>query len=240
MGAEKQKLALDWIYRWGWSSPTILDIVTSGARSGISLRLLRNKLLIDTATASGGVQDTPKKLLTLSQSGLEEVTRECLYLINYEIDAYRIDQSKLRHDGLTQLATARALKSGAITSFKTPHELAARSAKNIKQPDVLWIKSDGTRIGVELELSPKWERKLDQFVQSCIDSLNNDNENRVNAVHEIYLITDSKAIVERYSKAFTPGKKYSYWEKNSGNYWVTDSMFVVPSWMEGKVICDLI
>ena len=239
IGAEKQRIALDWIYRWGWSSPTLLDAATGGARSGISARLIKNRLLVATATEGSGVKGTPNRILTLTPTGLDETERHCLNLINYEIDPYRIDQTKLRHDGLAQQATAKALKSKSIISFKTPKELAAKSTKETKQPDVLWITDDGLRIGIEVELSAKWERKLDQFVHGCLISLSPNHRDRINSVDEIYLITDSNAIIKRYSAAFTPGKEYDLWKKNERGFWVKNSDYKVPDWVKGKITCQL-
>lgn len=234
IGAQKQRVALDWIYRWGWSSSTILDLATGGGRTGLAVRLVKNGLLASTKTESGGVKGSPNNLLTLTPKGLDEAERHCMDLIQYEIDPYRIDQSKLRHDSLAQRATATSLTSGTITHFKTPKELAAKSNKETKQPDVIWIEKDNRRIGVEIELSAKWERKLDQFVNSCIISMSTD-AHEVNVVNKIYLVSDSKAIITRYREAFTPDRIFKLWFKNDRGFWMSDKSKKVPEWTKEKI-----
>jgi hypothetical protein len=239
-GAEKQQIALDWIYRWGWSSPKILDLATGGGRTGLAARLVKNKLLRATKTESGGsVKGIPIHLLTLTATGLDEAERHREDLIQYELDPYRIDQSKLRHDGLAQMATANRMLKESIIEFKTPKELAAKSSKDIKQPDVWWLDKNGQRIGVEIELSAKWDRKLDQFVSSCITSMST-MANTINKVDTIILVSDSKAIVKRYTEAFAPGGDYWIWDRNDRGFWSQTKKMSVPEWVKNRIICHLI
>jgi len=239
-GAEKQQIALDWIYRWGWTSPKILDLATGGGRTGLAARLVKNKLLRSTKTEAGGsVKGIPIYLLTLTPTGLDEAERHREDLIQYELDPYRIDQIKLRHDGLAQTATANGLKSGTITSFRTTRELAAKSEKEVKQPDILWMAANGSRMGVEIELSAKWDRKLDQFILKCIISMSQD-AHPVNKVDSVILVSDSKAIVKRYSEAFSPGQDLWIWDKNERGFWSQTIKKTVPEWVKGKILCQLI
>jgi hypothetical protein len=238
-GAEKSRLALNWIYVWGWSSSAILDLVTDGKRTGLSARLVRQKLIASTKTESGGgVAGIPVNMLTLTSVGLDEVERLREDLLNYEIDPYRIDQSKLRHDYLAQRATVTSLKNQTILDFKTPHELAAKSAKGVKQPDVLWIRPDKIRMGIEVELSAKWDRKLDEFVLRCLQSLQKNQTNPMpNEVDEIAVVSDSKAIVKRYSKAFTAGEDLTIWGKNERGFWSQKKTISIPEAVTGKIQC---
>ncbi len=234
-GAEKTSLALDWIYRWGWASAASLESLTGGKRTGLSARLVRQKLVLATKTESGGgIKGVPIYMLTLTSAGRDEVERMRVDLLNYEVDPYRIDQSKLRHDQIAQTATINALDNGTIESYKTPLELSAKSEKSVKQPDVLWIQPDSTKMGIEVELSAKWERKLDQFVVSCLTSI------QENEVDSIALVSDSPAILKRYTKAFTPGEPLVIWDKDSRGIWRQLKKIEVPKWSEGKLLCKLI
>ena len=241
-GVEKTRVALDWVYRWGWSSASILDLATGGVRTGLAARLVKQKLLTNTKTESGGgIKDIPNNILTLTASGLHEVERLREDLLNYEVDPFRIDQTKLRHDQIGQRATANALKNGSILEFKTPAELAAKSQKDVKQPDVLWIDNTGQRIGIEVELSAKWDRKLDQFILSCLTSLKtNSNEYKANQVDMVALVSDSKAILKRYMDSFKPGAPLTIWQKNDRGFWMREKTIKVPASAEGKVICTFL
>jgi hypothetical protein len=235
-GKEKTRIALDWIYRWGWSSPSTLDVATGGKRTGLAARLTRQKLIKSTRTESGGgIKGIPIHMLTLTSIGLDEVERLREDLIQYELDAFKIDQTKLRHDELAQRATADGINKETIKDFKTPKELAAKSEKGVKQPDVLWINETGQRIGVEVELSAKWDRKLDQFVLSCITSMLN-SANPVNKVDTVAIVSDSKAIIKRYKEAFTPGAKLGLWAKNERGFWAQTNTYLVPLTTERNIV----
>jgi hypothetical protein len=241
-GAEKAKVALDWIYRWGWASPNMLDLVTDGKRTGLAARLVRLKLVTSTKTESGGgVKGIPIFMLTLTQLGIEEVERWREDFFEYDIEPYRIDQTKLRHDQIAQTATMSALKNKTIYDFKTPREVAAKSAKEVKQADAIWIQNDGKRIGIEVELSAKHSRKLDQFVWSCIKSLQKTPNNpKPNEVDAVALVSDSPAILKNYSDAFKVGETLQLWEKNERGFWSHGSTIKVPEWIKGKFVCQLI
>ena len=239
-GDEKTRIALDWLYRWGWSSPSVLDLTTGGTRSNLVQKLIKNQLVKSTRTqAGGGIKGVPSQMLTLTSFGIEQAEARSETLIPYEIDPYRINQSLLRHDEIMQRATAQAIKNKIIINFKTPRELAIASEKEIKQPDAIWIENNGARVGIEVELSAKWERKLDQFVRSCLTSLL-PNSSPTYRVDKIYLISDSKAIIKRYDAAFEPGQLLTTWEKDERGIWKIKEKNKVPEWAEGKIVCHLI
>jgi len=86
-GTQKMHQALSWVYRWGWSTPTILDALTGNKATGLSARLVRRGLLRKTRTESGGIlQGVPAWFLTLTNTGLLETERFQNRQIEYELD----------------------------------------------------------------------------------------------------------------------------------------------------------
>jgi len=240
IGEEKTKTALDWVYRWGWSSPSTVDMLGGSARRGLSARLVKNGLLRSTRTQCGGaVRGVPSFILTLTETGQAEVERFCENLLPYQLDQYKVRQDKLRHDHLAQTATARAVINGKIAGFKTEKELAEESAKGVKQPDVVWL-LDNNLLGLEVELTGKFGRQLDQFVYGCVHALVGNASQRPR-FHRIAIVTDSPAIKKRYEQAFAPGAKYQVWSKNSRGYWVSENQVrTVPDNVKGRIQCQLI
>ena len=235
-GLVKMRKALLWVYRWGWSSSKILEIVGGAQRSGLAARLVKRGFLKSTKTESGGYAGGPAALLTLTEPGLAEVEKHIdddADLLEYELNAYKIDQTKIRHDELAQLATARMLKDGSVVDYTTEAMAAAKSQNLVKQHDIVWTLKDGTRRGIEVELSAKWQRKLDQFVLSCLLSIKDKR------VDEVCIVTDAKAIRKRYTEAFTPGTKFGKWEKNDRGFWTLAGSHSVPDYAD-KVICLLL
>ncbi len=239
-GEEKVAEALDWIYRWGWASPQTVDSLSGAKRRGLGARLVRHGLLVATRTQAGGAgHGVPSLILTLSPTGQAEVERHRTNLLPYNRDPYKIRQDQLRHYELAQRATAGSLLNGAITSFKTELETAQRSAAGQKQPDVEWTFPSGIKAGVEVELTAKWARDLDQFILACLRSLAS-TEEKPARFDLIILVTDSPAIRKRYLQAFEPGRLFHRWQKNSRGHWETTGTSTVPNWATEKVLCKLI
>jgi DNA-binding PadR family transcriptional regulator len=243
VGQERAKLALRWIYDWGWSTPTAVELLAGGNRSGLATRLVQRGLVNRTRTESGGGhRDVPAYLLTLTEGGVQEVERWLeseSSLLPYDIDPYKINQAVLRHDTIAQMATIRALKNDTIQGYMTERQLAQRSESRIKQPDVVWIqKIEDTRLklAIEVELSAKWARDLDQFVHSCVLALSGDSPR----FDQIILITDSPAILTRYKSAFQSGNEYNLWERDQRRHWIATDSAHVPENAANRFLCKLV
>lgn len=232
--------ALDWVYRWGWSSPSTIDSLAGTVRRGLAARLVRQGLLRSTRTASGGgVKGVPATILTLTATGLSVVERVRESLLAYELDPYRYRQDQLRHYQLAQAATDQGLQLGKISSFQTEKEYAALSEAGIKQPDIIWFLPQGLKTGVEVELSAKWGRELDHFILACLRALQA-KDGQPATLDFIALVSDSPAILNRYQAAFQPGAKFNRWRKDERSRWEVADAVQVPIWAKGKLQCRLI
>jgi hypothetical protein len=216
LGRERLLEACKWVYRWGWSAPAVVDLL-GGSRRGLSARAVAAGLMSETKTAAGGVlEDVPKKILTLTDAGIALVEK---HLTEDELlepeDALRINQSTLRHDFLVQKATIKSLRDGIIADYLTPKEIAEASRKEEKIPDAIWIMPDNKKIAIELELTAKFKRKLDDFVWGIVTALTSNPPRFDGCV----ILSDSQSILTRYKSAFTPGKKIARWERDSQSHW---------------------
>jgi hypothetical protein len=242
LGRERIYFALDWVYRWGWSSPSIIDMTTGAMRRGLCAKLLKAGLLTETKTAAGRIlEDLPSKIVTLSEDGLAylEKYKDDQELLDYPLNPYKVNQSLLRHDLLAQRATLKNLLDDKIQEFRTPRELAAKSQPGVKQPDVLWINEAGRRIAVEVELTAKFGRKLDDFVWSIVLSLSQVGD-RAPLFDRCMIVTDSDAIVRRYMAAFKPGAIVNRWIKDTQSHFRVERKVEVPAHIKGLVLCKKI
>jgi hypothetical protein len=239
-GEQKVTEALVWIYRWGWSSPSIIDSLCSTARRGLTRRMVKRGLIVSTRTESGGaLKSIPNYILTLTKAGLVEEERNHNEQVKYIIDPLRIDQGKLRHDFLCQKITQDALHAGKIKEFKTEKEMSSASAKDVKQPDILWIFADGMRSAIEMELSGKWERDLDDFVRRLVLSLRSTDETP--AKFDTAVITsDAPKIIDRYATQINKIAKYNKWVKNARNYWVVENSYPIPEEIRNRILFKLL
>jgi hypothetical protein len=245
LGEEKERLALDWLYRWGWAWPEILEEVGGSKSNRLAARLEKNKLITSIAPEAGGMRHIPRKLIVLTKFGLSEAERFQKVLLPYETDAYRIRQTHIKHHVFCQKATMSQIQEAKKNpdtnfEFKTERELAQKSQAEFKQPDIAWFLNKD-RIAVEIELTAKWERDLDQFVSSTIKSLTTlkyTDGTVVNARFDLmFLFSDSPAIIERYRKCFKPGYVYYKWEKDQNEKWVKKSEHKVSESLNGKIQC---
>lgn len=238
IGALKTLQALRWIYAWHWSSPKLVSRVSGDNRNGIAARLERQGLVRRIRTDSGGAEkDVPSYILTLTELGVAKVEAtadEHLLLIPYEADPYKINQVMLRHDHLAQTYTLNALQGGAIKGYRTPRQIAAKSLPGVKQFDAIYILPDGERMGIEVELSAKWDRRLDQFVLECLTALR-DSPNNPRQAECIAIVSDNQHALKRYKEAFTPGARLSIWAKDPTRHWKIDREIKVPEWVDGKI-----
>jgi len=238
-GKERTRKAVEWIYRWGWASPTTLEILVGTQRSGLALRLIKNQLVVITKTLSRRTEKfLPGTFLTLTPTGkhLAEVNRE--FQMPYECRPERINQNHLLHDEMAQRATAERLAAGTIADYMTEREMQGRSMNCVKNPDVGWIYPDGLKVSVEIELSPKWERDLDTFVHSTLVSLS--TKSGPARFDRMVLVTDSPAIFKRYQAAFLPGETYSLWKKNEKGRWAAVQQTQVPIWSNERIMWKMI
>lgn len=236
-GLEKTIQAVNWVYKWGYTFPTILDQIGNVKARGLTAKLVKQGVLKETKTGlSAGFKNVPNKILTLTHLGVQIAETHMEIQYGYEIDPYRIRQDQLCHYLIAQKLTIGAVNNKKIQNFETEKEYAAFSTNGVKQPDVIWLGNNDDIIGIEVELSGKWERKLDQFVDACISALKF-NKNGDPRLDYIIIFAESDALLKRYKAAFEADYKYSKWVKNQRGYWQKDIELTVPNWIYGRVLC---
>lgn len=234
---ESRLTVLNWIYRWGYTSSALIQEMLGKTSGGYALKLEKLGWLSATKSQSGA----PAAFFTLTAQGLEEASRHADELYRYpEVDPFKVRQQLLRHNLLTQKITINALNSKAITSFETDRMFMHEGDKpGEKHPDVVWITDTGLRIAVEVELTAKWERDLDEFVIGIVRALE-DASDRSAKYSRFFVFSDSPAIIVRYHKAISPSANLNIWKKNHRHHWVIDQVIPIPEWLIEKVDFRLI
>lgn len=244
LGRARAGRALEWVYRWGWTTPSLIDrFFGNPNRRGLAARLVKKGLLIETACATwGDARGTPAKFMTLSEIGISEVEKNLLDandLINYQRDPFKYRQSLFKHGFLAQLATLQQLQAGKILDYKTESMAAMASQAGVKQHDVIWI-TEKTQLGIEVELTAKWDRKLDMFIAGSLKSLGliryGTPIQEEQKVSSIILLTDSDAIAKRYAYAFKSGNTIPFWSKNKYGKYETNQSLEIPDKITGKFL----
>lgn len=222
-GIQRAKEAIEWTYRWGWTTPTLLEILSGTTRSGLANRLIKNGLLSRIPAPSGGINSTPTFLLTLTQKGLETAVEITDELLPYQTDPHRINFKNVSHDELVQRLTSKYLcftqESGGIDDYKTPKQLHTWNADSTKIPDAVWVKGkgkDAQEFAVEVELSPKFKVEFDQFVTMTSKNLEPREGDPKPKFAGVYIFYKTTGLFERYQAAFQRGSKVPIWEREPG------------------------
>lgn len=222
-GLKRAHDAIEWVYKWGWTTPTVLEINAGSFRSGLANRLVKSGILNRIETPSGGINNTPSFLLTLTQRGLEKAVELTDKLIPYECDPHRINLGKVTHDELVQRITALKtweLDDSGIDDFVTPKSLHSWNENEIKIPDVVWKRKDSKgnleNFACEFELTPKHKHEFDRFVTMTSDLLNVKDSSGKHLFAGIEIFSKSPALITRYSGAFEPGVNIHLWVKEPG------------------------
>jgi hypothetical protein len=205
---QNQLKVIDWIYKWGYSTSPIIQQLLQKKSSNFTTVATRKNWLIKTATESGN----PNFYYTLSPTALDTATTYSEALYNYvEIDPWRVNQNLIKHQLIAQRATLNRLQSGRISDYLTERMINIEGDQlGVKRPDVVFIMNDA-KIGVEIELSAKWARKLDQFLLGIASAFEN------NLYKGFFIYAESSNLIERYKKALT--EPITIWEKDSRGHW---------------------
>lgn len=229
-GAAKRERVLAWVLRWGYSSADLIRRVAGQKKNGYALSLVKLGLFREVKTYGY----IPAKVYVLTRRGLEEALNSSADYMHYpEIDPSKVYMPQMRHYLMAQDRTIGALEAGAISDYQT-ERMFAEGKKDEKRPDVIWLHRS-SKIGIEVELSGKRERELDQMVQRLINSLRT-NEDQAVFLSEAVIVTTLKEIATRYKKAIQPGQPLMIWEKNKvSGKWEAKKKTTVPDWLSKKV-----
>jgi hypothetical protein len=231
-GQANKAQALTWVYVWAYSTPAILQLLLrhegmSWSTGAVDAGWLRK---------SGVTARERIKVVTLTEMGLAWVQARSNLLLKYaELDPHRMSPYTIHHTLLAQRLTVHEARASRISSYQTERMLAARSEPGVKQPDVVWTTKDGERVGVEVELTAKWDRRFDEFLLKTIKALTPDESNGLSKVDRVLITTTSLAILKRYRMAFGSGQPYRTWREAPKGRAGTASIEHVPSWVQDKV-----
>jgi hypothetical protein len=238
-GEKKRRRILDWVYRWGFSSAEIIRRLSGQQAKGYAAGLVKKGWLTETKTKSGN----PRFIYTLSETGRQEAEYFSEKLYRYpEADPYRVNQAQLRHYLLAQQVTVNALTNGSILGYETERMLLKEAGDQAgkKRPDVVWILATGHKLGIEIELSAKWARQMDDFILGLMRAIRPESLLQPASYSSFLIFTDSPGIFHRYKELVSPGSEVRLWKKNTRDHWEAVETYAIPSWLEERVHFHLI
>lgn len=232
----KNEIGVCWSYRCGFITPTTLDGILGIKRRGHASLMVKQGLFEETKTGFPGNRFCmPSSIFTLTEAGVAEAERYVMEYLPYDFNASKIASSpKLYHDCLTHEITKNALISGSIQGYLSGRELATKFEPGIKQFDFAWD-INGEINGIEVEITGKWGRKLDQFATEILEAIH------TGKVGHVIVISTSRALLKRYQDHFKVGNSIPVWVKNNQGYWrQSNQTITVPEGTLNNVSWQLI
>ncbi len=215
-GFEKRQQALSWLRQWHYSTNDMVCKLIGISDSGY-LAKLQHRGLVERVSAP----TLPARCVyVLTAAGLMETLAESDDLSPYPREPSRLNHSLLRH----QLAVQRTILNLDGLRQSVPERLLAASGKaGDKYPDAL-VKTDKTaphHAAVEVELTPKYGRELDQAMLAHLAALRRGDYGFV-----IYT-SPSQALLERYRLHLD--KPVQQWERDpSARKWKPTKRVAAP------------
>lgn len=231
VGHERALQALRWVHLFGWSTASLLEQLVSTNRGGLAAKLVKQGLLKKhLSPGGGGIKGTPLAVLTLTAAGEAYVTRYADSIDELNTYSPSIGWAQLRHDCLVQQLAIQAL-AAANGPMRIISDREARSRGIAgKIHDLVLIEDAGdTRIRtfIEVELTPKKGRELDNFVLGCCNSmLKAENAGDEVALH---IYSDSPALLRHYKQRLAANAKFHTWKRDNSGHYVKSDEWQVPA-----------
>jgi len=215
----------------GYSSGAIIQRLLRQAASGWAARAERRGWLQSLVPVAGW----PVRVYALAQPALELVESiSAVPLPPLDLDMNRINEALIRHNLITQEMSLLALQKGVAVRVESERQIAGFDRPGQKRPDALWHLANGRVIAVEIELSGKWGRHLDQFVARVVDALS-PVEGGPARLDGFQIFAASAALIDRYRVALAPGAPLAIWGKPDKASWKIVERRRVPPWVSNRV-----
>lgn len=235
LGHERTLQALRWVYLFGWSSAALLEQLVNTNRGGLGARLVRQGLLKKhLSPAGGGIKDAPLAVLTLTQWGEEYVCRYAEHIDDLHPYSSAIAWAQLRHDCIVQRLAIEALNNTQSSiRIESDSEMRSKGRKG-KIHDLVLVEDLDEDEGevkrirrlIEVELTAKKGRELDNFVLGCCNSMLAAEQAGDEVVLMVY--SDSPALLKHYKQKLGANSKFHSWSRNNSGHWVPDTPHKVP------------
>lgn len=207
-GKEKLLRVIVWVHRWGVTDAGIIKQVAGIEANGYATKLARQGWL-KTRLLPGG-----KRVFGLTERAVALASRA----VSLDwLDVANAPTGHLEHDLQVQRLVLHLIQTGwSVGEYKSERELATGAAG--KRPDALVRHSSGKWHALELELTPKFGRALDEFrYRICVLI-------QAEEADGVLVVCGSENQKNTYAKAFAAGTAFGIWEKGaSGKYCRTGS-----------------
>ena len=223
-GAEKQAHVLNWLYHWGYGSASTIVAASGAEDRGYTQRLVRAGLIRPVPTTRC---PTTATIFVLTRDGLEQARSQTEVHLDYpELDSRRVNQVNVRHNLIAQRELLARLPE--FHSWRSDRDFG-QNMPEAKRPDGGLVDTLGHVLGIEIELTGKWGRRLDQLAIRMVVSIAQEK------FAGFLVLCASNNMIERYRAVLAPGHQIRKWEQ-IGSKWVQRGCYYpIPKQIADKI-----
>lgn len=231
IGHERALQALKWVHLFGWSTASLLEQLVNTNRGGLAAKLVKQGLLKrHLSPGGGGIKGAPLAVLTLTAAGEAYVTRYAESIDDLTAYSPSITWAQLRHDCLVQQLAIQALAAAnGPMRIISDREARSRGIAGKIHDLVLLEQQDDIRLRtfIEVELTAKRGRELDDFVLGCCKSMMAAENAGDEAVLHVY--SDSPALLRHYRQRLSANAVFHTWKRDNSGHYVKSDEWQVPA-----------
>ena len=181
------------------------------------------------------------EVLTLTEIGLRTFHQQRGEDIDYpEINPAKINYAHASHTLEGQMAIKKMLMHGLICEYETERMIDPKNKLGPKKFDLLAILNAddyfGGKVGIEIELSPKYDKAMCETRKRVCESLLRTNKDGKPEFVSVYYFME-EPIMRRYQEVFSAGEKIFQWEPGPKGKFVKGKVDqIIPDYLSARIL----
>ncbi len=220
---EKIRIVIDLVSKFGFASPANITLAVGTKRQGTPTQMV-NAGILNSRSMSG--------LIVLGKGvtailGLTK--REALAAEAKPVDIWKVTSNRAAHTLIAQSETVLQMQGKIVNNPNLEFEkfeVEPQQLGETRRPDVVWYFFDKKnnqrfKINVEIELSAKDGRDLDQFFTKLLFA---------NVI--TFVVFEEERLLRRYvehAKTYHAAGSMPIWKKTNGAWWKLESQEPIPA-----------
>ena len=211
------------IYKFGFSTDKLITKILNKKATGWAASQVKSGWL----KRIESVAPHPGPIFTLTSTGLAWIEQHVKHIHRYpEENSAKIHWPSLRHNLFCQAFLVSELKNKKLISYRAERQNSLKIDKpGVKKPDMVFYGDDSTRVAIEVELSSKWDRRLDDFILKIARDLGYQGDKKYD---RYVIVSNSEALINQYRKAFEAGRYLRDWYKDDRGHWMCSVEGCIP------------
>lgn len=242
--SSKDYAVLQLICRFGLTTKKVASFFIDDAGGKVIRRMLEKKLIRahrnSRIPAFTRTFKAEHEVLTLTEIGLRTFHQQRGQDIDYpEINPAKINYTHASHTLEGQLAIKKMLMHELIFEYETERMIDPKNKLGPKKFDLIAILNAddyfGGKVGIEIELSPKYESAMCETRKRVCESLMRCDKNGKPEFVAVYYFMENP-IMRRYQEAFSAGEKIFQWAPGTNKKLIKGKVDqIIPAYLAARI-----